>query len=124
MLRRDTYFGWDSLEKRTSLALEENTKLRFEIERLKKHVGKLTEQVEANTNYGKRNSKAIENIRKEVGVTDGSIFFSWLTTTDNEIKPFNLKEKVEAIMAHLGLIELAETENKLIPIPKKKKETK
>lgn len=100
-------------------------KLQQELYKLKQHVGRLTTETEKNTNYGKRNSKAIDRIEEEVGINSGYLgFFMSPFSDDHELKAFNLKEKVDAIMRHLGLVESATQSNKLIPAPKKKKGTK
>lgn len=104
----------------------ENAELHIEISKLKAHVGKLTQQTEANTNYGKKNSKVITRLIEHTGADDGYIHFLSFGTssTVREFKSFNLLEKVDALMAHLGLTESVTQGNKLIPAPKKKKEIK
>lgn len=96
--------------------------LERDLDRLKQHVAKLTKDTERNTNYGKRNSRAVTSIKEQVGVEEpGYMVFSWLGTTPQEVKSFNLSEKVEAILQHLGLAESVTLGNKLVPAPKKKK---
>jgi hypothetical protein len=100
--------------------------LQQELYRLKRHVGNLTEQTETNTRYGKRNSNAIEKLKKEVDVDDGILHFYSLSfgSSDKGPKTFNLSQKVDAILKHLGLIESATLENKLVPAPKSTKKGK
>lgn len=100
--------------------------LQQELYRLKQHVGRLTTQTETNTNYGKKNSKNIQRLIEHTGADDGYVQFMSFGYSQSvrEFKSFNLSEKIEAVLQHLGLTESVTLGNKLVPAPKKKKETK
>lgn len=107
-------------------ALEKVRTLTNDVERLQRHVGKLTQQVEQNTNHGKKNSKEIQRLIEHTGADDGYIKFVSFGYSQSvrEFKSFNLSEKIEAVLQHLGLTESITLGNKLVPASKKKAEKK
>lgn len=87
----------------------------------------------------KAHDEQLEAVREETGASDPiphlrdgyfmpNIFEYYLGTRSSrrEAKPFNLKQKIDAIMDHLGLTEQVSAETKLVkkPVEKKKKGTK
>lgn len=121
MFRRNDYRLY-GLEKRTAVLFEENNQMRTDMIKLKTHVGKLTKQVEDNTNYGKKSSKEIERLIEHTGANDDYVTLITLGwgSIQREFKSFNLTEKINAIMAYLNLAESVTQPNKLITAPKKK----
>lgn len=74
--------------------------------------------------------KRVDSLEKEVGVQEvfypysmGRLFDAFYGPTSREAKPFNLSQKVNAIMEHLGLREEISATTKLVkkPEPKAKK---
>lgn len=104
---------------------KEFEKLEIRVQRMGKNIGELNQQVKVNTNFGKKNTKAIDNLEEQTGITlPGYLRFgvySW-PGSRTEIKAFNLTEKVNALLRHFGLAESATLGNKLVPAPKEKKD--
>lgn len=103
---------------------KEFEKLQHRIERMDGHLRKLTQELNTTTAYAKRHTKAIDRLEAQTGITEPGIVYFRLPGGEPETKPFSLKEKIEAILAHLGLVESIELGNKLVPAPKKKKQDK
>jgi len=114
---------------------------RYEWDALRAQVARLERQNETHAKFLhndhekiKAQKKQLKAIIEETGASDvsersgyfmPSIFGYYLGTrsSNREAKPFNLRQKIDAIMDHLNLTEQVTAETKLItkPVEKKKK---
>lgn len=112
--RRD----WECLSGRLKNLEESREKANARFHEAEKKHKRLASEVETLEN-------GLKEVYKQVKKTSSRDYgiFSIFSTSDSKIESFTLRERVDAIMDHLGLQELAEGENKLInkPVEKKKK---
>lgn len=87
-----------------------------------KNLGKLNIDSDKHTHLIERSKQAIDLIKEELGIEDlyTMFIFSDSSRARKQVKAFNVKDKLDAIMKHLGLIESVELGNKLVAAPKKK----
>lgn len=95
-----------------------------EVAELRGRLGNVKGRVDMLEVNSKAADKNVAQLREAVGVDQPGYasytFYSTNTPMPQEVKSFNLVEKVEAILQHLGLAESVTLGNKLVTAPKKK----